>query len=89
MGYPGWWGGVEERAAADDLAPARCPCTHSLVMHWFPLGPPTSSGTAPSRTKTGLYGCAHYVNKAQQREATFLCIWSRYDICGIQVCVCV
>lgn len=51
-------------AANDDSAPTHCPCTHSLVMHWFSLSPPISSETAPSCTKTGLYRCAHYVNNS-------------------------
>lgn len=83
---------MEESAADDDLAPAHCPCTHSLVMHWFSLGPPISSETAPLWTKTGLYGCAHYVNNNSHSFRTqpppwtnFLCIGGRYSICGTQV----
>lgn len=65
QGGGGWMGWGWEWwcwTALGDLAPALYPCTCSLVMHWFALGPPISSETGPSQTKSELYGCAHYVN---------------------------
>lgn len=59
----GRWRGEQQRLTWLQLC---CPCTHSLVMHWFLLGPSISSETVPSWTKTGLYRWAHYANNSPQ-----------------------